>query len=76
MSMEHKAFLFDTKKYHRDIEPVLRECIRTQSSDAAEAYITAHLPELTSPYTGGSRLTKIGTTNGKTAVCRNTRISC
>lgn len=52
MNMEHKAFLFDTKKYHRDIEPVLRECIRTQSSDAAEAYITAHLPELTSPYTG------------------------
>ena len=25
MSMEHKAFVFDTKKFHAEIEPVMKD---------------------------------------------------
>ena len=27
MSMEHKAFAFDTKKFHAEIEPVMKDSI-------------------------------------------------
>ena len=50
MSMEHKAFVFDTKKFHAEIEPVMKDCIR--NTEAAHQYICEHLDELQSPYTG------------------------
>ncbi|MDE5730754.1 MAG: hypothetical protein K2H81_04430 [Alistipes sp.] len=50
MSMEHKAFVFDTKKFHAEIEPVMKESIR--NTEVAHRYICAHLDELQSPYTG------------------------
>ncbi len=50
MSMEHKAFVFDTKKFHTDIEPVMKESIR--DIGIARQYISGHLGELQSPYTG------------------------
>ncbi|MDE5676229.1 hypothetical protein [Phocaeicola sp.] len=50
MSMEHKAFVFDTKKFHTEIEPVMKDSIR--NTEAAHRYICEHLDELQSPYTG------------------------
>lgn len=50
MSMEHKAFVFDTKKFHAEIEPVMRDCIK--DTEVAHRYICGHLEELQSPYTG------------------------
>lgn len=50
MSMEHKAFVFDTKKFHAEIEPVMKDSIR--NIEAAHRYICDHLDELQSPYTG------------------------
>lgn len=50
MSMEHKAFVFDTEKFHAEIEPVMRESIT--DTDVAHRYICSHLDELQSPYTG------------------------
>lgn len=50
MSMEHKAFVFDTKKFHAEIEPVMRDSIR--NTEVAHKYICGHLEELQSPYTG------------------------
>ncbi len=32
MSMDHKAFLFDTKKFHAEIEPVMKDSIRNTGS--------------------------------------------
>jgi len=37
MSMEHKAFVFDTKKFHAEIEPVMRDCIK--NTEVAHRYI-------------------------------------
>lgn len=48
--MEHKAFVFDTKKFHAEIEPVMKDCIR--NTQAAHRYICGHLEDLQSPYTG------------------------
>ena len=28
MSMEHKAFVFDTEKFHAEIEPVMKDSIK------------------------------------------------
>lgn len=50
MSMEHKAFVFDTQKFHSEIEPVMKEAI--SNPEAAHRYISSHLSELQSPYTG------------------------
>ena len=50
MSMDHKAFLFDTKKFHAEIEPVMKDSIR--NTEVAHRYICRHLEELLSPYTG------------------------
>lgn len=50
MSMEHKAFVFDTKRFHTEIEPVMKESIR--DIGIARRYISGHLNELQSPYTG------------------------
>ena len=50
MSMDHKAFLFDTKKFHAEIEPVMKDSIR--NTEVAHRYICGHLEELLSPYTG------------------------
>ncbi len=50
MSMDHKAFVFDTKKFHAEIEPVMKDSINNPC--VAHQYISAHLDELQSPYTG------------------------
>ncbi len=50
MSMDHKAFVFDTNKFHAEIEPVMRDSIK--NTEAAHRYICEHLDELQSPYTG------------------------
>lgn len=50
MSIEHKAFVFDTDKFHAEIEPVMQACIA--DPDVAHRYISEHLDELQSPYSG------------------------
>lgn len=50
MSMEHKAFVFDTKKFHAEIEPVMKDSLK--NTEVAHRYICEHLDELQSPYTG------------------------
>lgn len=50
MSMEHKAFVFDTEKFHAEIEPVMKDSIK--NTEVAHQYICEHLDELQSPYTG------------------------
>lgn len=50
MSMDHKAFVFDTKKFHAEIEPVMKDSI--SDPDVAHKYVCEHLDELQSPYTG------------------------
>ena len=50
MSMEHRAFLFDTERFYAEIEPVMRGSIKT--TEVARNYIYEHLDELQSPYTG------------------------
>lgn len=48
--MEHKAFVFDTEKFHAEIEPVMKDCIN--NPEVAHKYICDHLDEFQSPYTG------------------------
>ena len=50
MSIEHKAFVFDTDKFHAEIEPVMQASIA--DPDVAHRYISEHLDELQSPYSG------------------------
>ena len=50
MSMEHKAFVFDTKKFHAEIEPVMKDSIK--NTEVAHRYICEHLEEMQYPYTG------------------------
>lgn len=50
MSMEHKAFVFDTERFHAEIEPVMRDSIG--DIEVAHRYICDHLDQLQSPYTG------------------------
>lgn len=52
MSMEHKAFVFDTNKFHAEIEPVMKDSIK--NTEVAHRYISEHLDELQSPYTGNT----------------------
>lgn len=47
--MDHKAFVFDTRKFHAEIEPVMKDSIK--DTDVAHQYIYNHLAELQSPYT-------------------------
>ncbi|MCM1071923.1 MAG: hypothetical protein NC210_06645 [[Clostridium] fimetarium] len=50
MSMEHKAFLFDTDKFYAEIKPVMDESV--ENIEAAREYINEHLDEFQSPYSG------------------------
>ncbi len=50
MSMEHKAFVFDTKTFHTKIEPVMKDSIADH--EVARQYICEHYSQLQSPYTG------------------------
>ncbi len=52
MSMDHEAFVFDTKKFHAEIEPVMKDSIK--NTEVAHRYISEHLDELQSPYTGNT----------------------
>lgn len=50
MSMEHKGFVFDTEKFHAEIEPVMRAAVGDM--EIARQFISDHCDELQSPYTG------------------------
>ncbi len=50
MSMDHKAFVFDTKKFHSEIVPVMKGGVK--NTEVAHQYICDHLDEFQSPYTG------------------------
>lgn len=50
--MDHKAFVFDTKKFHAEIEPVMKDSIK--NTEVAHRYISEHLDELQSPYTSNT----------------------
>lgn len=50
MSMEHKAFVFDTGKFHTEIEPIIKSSIK--NPEVARQYICEHYAQLQSPYTG------------------------
>lgn len=49
--MEHKAFLFDTAKYHAEIEKIIEKCCESKAGSLAERYINEHLEQFSSPYT-------------------------
>lgn len=49
--MEHRAFLFDTERYHAEIESLILEAGRWGNTAVLEQYIDAHLEGLKSPYT-------------------------
>lgn len=49
--VEHKAYLFDTEKYHREIEAILLDAGRKNAPEELERYIDAHRAELCSPAT-------------------------
>ncbi|HIR53731.1 MAG TPA: hypothetical protein IAB39_10130 [Candidatus Onthovicinus excrementipullorum] len=49
--MEHRAFLFDTEKYHAEIEQMILDAGSRGDAAALEQYIDAHLRQLKSPYT-------------------------
>lgn len=57
MSMEHKAYLFDSKKYKLLVKNVLKQCCRENGTAYAEKYIKDNFDKLKSPYTG-EQLTK------------------
>lgn len=50
MSMDHKAFVFCTEKFHAEIEPVMKDSVN--NPEVARRYICEHIDELQSPYTG------------------------
>lgn len=54
MSMEHKAFLFDTECFHSEIEVVINECCKGENIQYAVKYIDNNYSHLCSPYTGES----------------------
>ncbi len=54
MSMEHKAFLFDTKLYYAQIETIVKKCCATKDGSIAKEYIDKHYSEIFNPYTGES----------------------
>lgn len=51
MSMQHKAFLFDTDVYYEQIEPVIESCCKTGNSGAVRDYINNNLEQIYNPYT-------------------------
>ncbi len=51
MSMQHKAFLFDTDVYYGQIEPVIENCCLTGNSGVVCEYINNNLKQIYNPYT-------------------------
>ena len=49
--MEHRAFLFDTERYHAGLEDFILEAGRWGNTAVLEQYIDAHWDQLQSPYT-------------------------
>lgn len=52
MSMEHKAFLFDSIKFDLEIKKVLENCWDDTTVNHAVGYIDKNYQKLKSPYTG------------------------
>lgn len=50
--MEHKAFLFDSSLYHKEIEPVIKKCCKGKKTDVAIAYIDRNHALLKMPDSG------------------------
>ena len=51
MSMGHRAFLFDTNKYHAEIEKIIETCCSSGEISLIKQYIDGHIEEFSSPYT-------------------------
>ena len=51
MSMGHRAFLFDTNKYHAEIEKIIEACCSSGEISLIKQYIDRHIEEFSSPYT-------------------------
>ncbi len=52
MSMEHKAFLFDSILYHKEIEPVIKKCCKSKNVEPAVEYIKENCALLRMPDSG------------------------
>lgn len=52
MSMEHKAFIFDTRLFSVELLPVLEECVPGNDVGALKAFVSSHLNGAKSPYSG------------------------
>jgi len=52
MSMEHKAFLFDSRLYHKEIEPVIKKCCKSKNVESAAEYIKENYALLRMPDSG------------------------
>lgn len=52
MSMEHKAFLFDSSLYHKEIEPVIKKCCKSKNVETATDYIKKNYMLLKMPDSG------------------------
>ena len=51
MSMQHKAFLFNTEVYYEQIEPIIESCCKTSDSGVVCEYINNNLEQIYNPYT-------------------------
>lgn len=54
MSMEHKAYLFDTLRFMQELKKVLDRCKSKQDIEPIRKFINAHLTNVKSPYDGES----------------------
>ena len=52
MSMSHKAFLFDWRRFQRELAELLASCLECDDAVALIAFANDHLDELKDPYEG------------------------
>lgn len=50
MSMEHKAYVFDTERFHSIIEPIIIQSSASKDTSILERYISEHINLFYSPY--------------------------
>jgi hypothetical protein len=52
MSMEHKAFLFETSKFFGELAPIIFRAARNNDKDLLRSFINSRIGVVRSPYTG------------------------
>ncbi|WP_166243409.1 hypothetical protein [Paenibacillus turpanensis] len=52
MGMEHKAYLFDTNRFDRELKPVINTSVLLSDTKGLEDFISSHVGEVRSVYTG------------------------